>query len=257
MRYEFALSPNHGFLACPTPLLPDCELKISFDRTKAQNVLIAQGEIAEPPEDGYIEIKDCMAITEWISSPKLRSYFETIDNNPIIYDYDDCEVLIKNIPNTNTHVRLDNIRGGNVPDYLFAAVVPQQCLSGDYDRSSTLFYNHNVSELNFTLNGNSVNGYPLEAKNSSPVYAMQKFFDVTGRMYNIHSGESLSCTKFGYNFIWSHKFEAEATNQGWLGVEMKLSEGYAEDNPMCLVLWIITSNVLKIDKFHQIEKINL
>ena len=112
-----------------------------------------------------------------------------------------------------------------------------------------------MNELNFTLNGNSVNGYPVSIKNGSPINPMLKFFDVTNRLYNAQSGESLDHIGFHYNFIWSHKFEGESTGQGWIGLDMKLDSGF-EDN-MVLVVWIVTSSALTLDKFRQIEKLQL
>ena len=112
-----------------------------------------------------------------------------------------------------------------------------------------------MNELNFTLNGNSVNGYPISIKNGSPINPMLKFFDVTNRLYNAQSGESLDHIAFHYNFIWSHKFEGESTGQGWIGLDMKLDSGYEEN--MVLVVWIVTSSALTLDKFRQIEKLQL
>ena len=109
--------------------------------------------------------------------------------------------------------------------------------------------------MNFTLNGNSVNGYPLSIKNGSSVCPRQKFFDVTNRLYNAQSGSSLDAIGFHYNFIWSHKFEGESTGQGWVGIDMKLDSGYTEN--MVLVVWVITSSAITLDKFHQIEKLQL
>ena len=60
----------------------------------------------------------------------------------------------------------------------------------------------------------------------------------------------ISCSNF-----MSHKFEAEMTSQGWIGVNLKLKEEYTV--PMSMVIWIVSPNALTIDKYHQIEKINL
>ena len=112
-----------------------------------------------------------------------------------------------------------------------------------------------VNELNFTLNGNSVNGYPLSIKHGSSITPMQKLFDVTNRLYNTQSGASLDQIGFHYNFIFAHKFEGESTGQGWIGVDLKLDSGYDEN--MILVVWVVTSSALTLDKFHQIEKLQL
>ena len=42
MRYEFAFSPNTGYLASPDLLLKDTELKISFDRTTESSTKIRE-----------------------------------------------------------------------------------------------------------------------------------------------------------------------------------------------------------------------
>ena len=138
---------------------------------------------------------------------------------------------------------------------MFAAIIPQSYLHGDKGYSSTYFRNNNVEEMNITLNGNSVNGYPITIKDQSPIFPMQKFLDTTDRYYNVVSGESLSLTEFKYNFLWSHKFEAESADQGWLGINFKLSSSYSES--MSLVVWIISPTVLTLDQFNKVEKINL
>ena len=253
-RYEFALIPTVGFLGSPEYLLNDCELKLSFDRSAKENAVVEFTTVTNAMTD-YIEIKDCVAVSEWVSSPGIRNYFEQIDRSPIIYEFDDIDVLLKSIPQDETEIRFENIRGGNVPDFMFAALIPQSALTGTFQSSSTSFRAQGVKELNITLNGNSVNGYPLSIKNQCPVIPLHKFFDVTNRLYNVSSGEGLSFTRFDYNWIWSHKFESENTSQGWLGVSMKLTTGFTV--PMTLVIWVINSSAISIDKFHQIEKINL
>ena len=55
--------------------------------------------------------------------------------------------------------------------------------------------------------------------------------------------------------IMSHKFEAEMTSQGWIGVNLKLTQAFTEQ--MSIVIWIVSPNALMIDKYHQIEKFNL
>jgi len=40
-----------------------------------------------------------------------------------------------------------------------------------------------------------------------------------------------------------------------IGVNLKLKEEYTV--PMSMVIWIVSPNALTIDKYHQIEKINL
>ena len=265
-RFEFIICPNMGFLASPDLLMKDCELKLSFDRANVANCLVEYGTVTNVCTE--IEIKDCYAVTEYVSSPSLRDHFAKIDTTPLVYEYDDCEVILKSIPLNDTDIRFDTIRGGNIPDYIFAAVIPQDSLNGEFETSSTYFKRHKVrlmtqctshynkvNELNFTLNGNSVNGYPMSLKHGSPIGPMQKFFDVTNRLYNVQCGDSLDQIAFHYNFIWAHKFEGESTGNGWCGVDLKLDSGFAEN--MILVVWIVTSSALPLDKFHQIEKLQL
>ena len=112
-----------------------------------------------------------------------------------------------------------------------------------------------IKEFNITLNGNSVNGYPLIIKNECPVLPLHKFFDSTNRLQNIYTGENITQKDFKNNWIWSHKFECENASQGWLGINLKLEEAF--ETPMSLVVWLINPTALSVDKFHQIEKINL
>ena len=251
-RYEFEFSPVNGFLSNPDLLMTDCELKLSFDRASLKNAFISLEEDATLTE---LEIKDCYALTEYVSSKSIQSHFERIQYEPITYQYEETEVVIKTLPTDGTTHRLDNIRGGNTPKYLFAGLIPSKNLQGDWTKSSTCFQQNNVTEFNIALNGNPVNGYPIAIKKNSPCYAMSKFNAVTSRLYNVFAGQQLNMQSFQYNFIWSHKFEAESTSSGWIGIDIKLSEAFAEQ--MSLVIWIINPTAITIDQYYQIEKINL
>ena len=252
-RYEFAFIPTNGFLASPELLMKDCELKLSFDRTNSKIPLTKIVDNVPPAE---IKILDCYAVTEYISSPGIRSFFDGIDSQPILYEYEETEVLIKALPKDSTNIQIDNIRGGNVPSYLFAAVIPSENLQGVYGKGATCFKQHNVEEINITLSGNSVSGYPIKVENNSPIFPLHKFVDTTGRLYNVFSSRGPCYTSFkNFMWIWSHKFEAEMTSQGWIGINLKLSQVYSEQ--MSIVIWIVSPNALTIDKYHQIEKVNL
>ena len=93
-RYEFAYVPNIDFLADPYPLNKGIELKISFDRAPHQCSLI---EIATPTteESGSIEIHDCHALVDFVSSPFYRNYFASIESTPTLYSYEATDVLIR------------------------------------------------------------------------------------------------------------------------------------------------------------------
>ena len=243
--YEFVLVPNLGFLADPQPLPTDCELKLSFDRASASTALLSSksGEIE-------LKIKDCYAMTEWVTSPALRSFFSDIEYNPIAYSYEEVEVLCKPLALGQKVLRLDNIRGGNIPTYIFAGIIPTNSITGDFAESSTSFSSHNVSEMNITLNGHSVNGYPITIKNNCGTFAQFQFNETVGRSYNIQCGSVLTKAQFKSNFIWAHRFEAEQTAQGWIGFDIKLRQAFATSHTM--VIWLISPKATTIDKYHQV-----
>ena len=140
-RYEFAFIPNNGFLTSPELLMKDCELKISFDRTNSK-IPLTKIFANEPPAE--IKILDCFAITEYISSPGIRSFFDGINTQPISYEYEDMEVIIKALPKDTTNIQVENIRGGNIPQYLFAGIIPSANLQGEYGKGATCFQQHGV-----------------------------------------------------------------------------------------------------------------
>ena len=254
-RYDFAFIPDIAFLANADPLIKNCELKLRFDRAEPSVAVLKKDDGGSLSE---IQIEDCYAITEYISSPELRSHFDKIETEPITYTYEDVEVLVKSIPYNQTNIRFDNLRGGNTPTHIFAGLIKTEALDGNVNLCSSNFNCFGVDEMNFSLNGNSVNGYPLTIKDGSSVFPLQKFIDATSRTSNITCGKFLTPNEFRFNWIWAHHFEAEQTSQGWAGINFKLSKAFAEsDGSMSLVVWIISPTALKIDKFHQVEKLNL
>ena len=84
--YDFCVIPLVGFLGSNDPLPKNTEVKLSFDRTNNAIPVIAAAE----PDDINLEIKDCYAVTEYISSPSLRTYLDSIDTLPLRYDFEDC-----------------------------------------------------------------------------------------------------------------------------------------------------------------------
>ena len=162
-------------------------------------------------------------------------------------------ITVKSIPRGEKEIRFDNLRGGKVPDCVFIALLPQTNLSGDYADSSTHFQRNSVTEMNITLNGNSVNGYPMSCRNGSPVNVLQKFIQTTGHHYNIKSPGTFDLAEFMQSWIWSHKFEAEICDQGWLGVNFTLQKPFTEN--MVMIMWVVSEQAITIDKFHQIERL--
>ena len=254
--YDFVFVPNCGFLNSNLPLMTDCELKLSFDRIKSDVSMIKTiGEIHDICDGEPIEIENCVAIAEYIRSEELDDYFMKIDTDPIPYYYEDCEVTLKNLPINETEIRIDNIKGGPTPSCIFAGIIKSNALAGDMNLSSTRFGCYDVTDFNFTLNGNSVNGYPLNNKNKLPVFPYHKFMDTTSRYMNTACGEGMKLTQFFVNWIYAHRFEAEVSEEGWLGINIKLSDAYTE--PHTLVIWCIYDSAITIDKFHQIERMSL
>ena len=101
-RYEFVLSPSNGFLQNLEPLVKDCELKLRFERSQ-WNVPI-QAIKDDPVAMNAIELKDIYAVTEYISSPHWRQYFDKINGSPIMYEYQESEAIIKTLPQNETEL---------------------------------------------------------------------------------------------------------------------------------------------------------
>ena len=143
--YEYILSVQTGFLNCGIPLLPNAEVKLSWDRAKACMSLIEKenqdpsNPNPGPLEDEIIDIHDCYLTMNYISSPALRNYFSGISNNPTVYKYDDCSVYLRPLPLGSHNIRLDNIIGGKTPTHLFAGIILSEGLEGSMVESSTAF----------------------------------------------------------------------------------------------------------------------
>ena len=256
-RYDFSIIPVFGFLGGSLPLAKNVELKLSFDRAIGKMGVIKMDAAAGETTafDKPLAITNCHAVTEWISSPAIRSYFEDIDINPIVYEYEDIEVVIRSLEKNDKNLRVEAVKGGNLPTFLFAGIIPQSALAGNLDECSTEFTQQNVVRFNLTIDGQSVNGYPLEVANHSRVYPLVKFLDTTSRLANVAASKTQSVETFKHNYLWSHKFEVEKSSSGWIGLDFKLTEGYSDN--MYIVIWLISSCALTIDKHNQIEHVRV
>ena len=257
--FEFCITPNTGFLANEDLLLKDAELKLCFDRSDVKQVLMCQDadwtQLVADGKAGQLVIKDCYAVVDYVSSPNLRTYFDAINYSPIRYEYEDCEVFVKSIPQGETDIRFDNLRGGNIPTHMFIGFIETAGLNGSNAKSSTRFSPHNINYVNISLNGNSVNGYPISIDHNSAVQPLQKFINCTNRSCDIATGKMFTPTEFKFNWVWSHCFEAEDGATGWLGVNCRLSQAFNES--MSMVAWIISPAAIAIDKFNQLEKVTM
>ena len=102
-RYEFAFIPNNGFLSSPELLMKDCELKLSFDRANPKVALTQLDPDSTAPTE--LKILDCYAVTEYVSSPNIRHFFDTIERQPTSYEYEDMEVIIKTLPTDSSNIQ--------------------------------------------------------------------------------------------------------------------------------------------------------
>lgn len=209
---------------------------MSFDRLHAEfsTLLVDTNSTADPLKGTVLELKNVYAQVEYISSPYWREYFDRINEISIPYTYDECSVLYKALPLEEQSIRLDNIKGGNTPDYLFLAIAPTSSITGDTKFTSTNFSHNQVKEISITLNGNHCHGYPMVINYSYPVWPYFKFYDVIGKLLNIDSPNQQSITSFKDNIIFAHKFEGEESMQGWLGVNLTLDSinGFTDQNTL-------------------------
>ena len=212
---------------------PNTELKLSFDRlpTEYSSVLIDLGaQKVDSLKGKILKLKNVFAQVEYVSSPYLRSYFDRINEIPISYVFDECSVMYKNLPLNEQSIRLDNMRGGNTPDYVFAAIIRTAAIAGSSKYSSTSFKGADIKEIAITLNGNPVQGYPIKVTNSYPIWPFYKFYETLARLANIDAPSQHTLSTFKENIIYSHRFEGEESQQGWLGVNLTVNdpEGLAD-----------------------------
>ena len=206
--YEMILSPTDAFLNDNKVLPPGVELKLVFDRLQADySVLNIDG--ADTLSGKVLELKDVYAQVEYISSPALRNYHERIQVTPLDFNYDETAVMCKVLPQGESYIRLENIKGGNTPDYIFMGIIPTASLNGSTSLSSIKFSSYGVKEINLTLNGNSCHGFPLKIQNENPIWAYYKFLEVNGRLNNAGNGQQLTLEEFKRNLIFAHKFEGD------------------------------------------------
>ena len=229
--YEFIISPNDSFLNENKVLPPGLELKLVFDRLKADfSVFKLDGE--DSLKGKMLELKDVYAHVEYISSPALRNYHDRIQSAPLEFSYDDTTVMCKLLPQGETCIRIENLRGGNTPDFVFMGIIPTAALNGSSNLSSLKFENFEIEEINLTLNGNSCHGYPVRVSNNNPIWLYQKFLDNIGRLENSTAGTQLKLLEFRKNMLISHKFEGEESPQGWLGISLNLKNAFTTSHTL-------------------------
>lgn len=237
-QYQFVLALEGGILNCSQPLLNNTEVKLSFDRSLAAIGLIyaAYGENVTYPttlDNKVLELIDPYLEVEYVSSPYLRNFYAQIEERPATMRYDDCDIYMKTISKGQSMIRVNNVMGGLTPDYLFAGLVRSDALNGDFELSSTCFANVDYKDVCITLNGMPVQGYPISSDFTQPLKLFSKFSDTIGKSKKTMAATTIDTRYFcKYYCLISHKFEGESSNEGWIGLDIKL--GTALDNDYTL-----------------------
>ena len=234
-QYQQILSLEGGILNCSQPLPNNTEVKLSFDRALASIALLYKkfGDgVTQPTEldNKVLDLIDPYLEVEYVSSPYLRNFYAQIEERPITMRYDDCNVYMKTINKDQSMIRVNNVMGGLTPDYLFAGFVRTDALNGDFNLSSTCFHDIGIKEVCVTLNGMPVQGYPISMDFHKPFKLFRKFTDTIGKTKKSMGASTIDPKFFrAYYCLISHRFEGEPTNEGWIGLDIKLKEPLKED----------------------------
>ena len=228
--YQFIFRPMTGIFNCLKPLATNHEVKLSFERAPSEAALVSEKTgLVNPLKGKTLNIRNAYVKSRYITSVYLRNTIFERDEQ--IYEYDEITVYQKNIPTGEKSIRLPNIIGGKTPRYIFAGILPASALNPDKEISMTQFRLLDVEEFSFTLNGQNLNGFPLMAQNGTPIEIYENYLKVTNRKYN----NSCSTLMEPYDFkvmhcIYAFKFENENLESGWIGVNLKLTDGFDKNH---------------------------
>ena len=270
-RGVFILDLDGGILNCSQPLIPNTEVKFSFERTQAAfSLFYADTKVAPPTtlDNKVVEIKDCYMELEYVSSPFLRNLSAAIVERPLTYHYDDCQIYMKDLPQGSQTFRVNSLCGGLTPEYIFAGFMPSKCLNPDFLTTSVKFANIDIREACITLNGAPVQGYPITPfYNGSTGQFYSRFLDTIGKWKLPTGAGTLNMDTFKTDCVLiSHHFEGEQTNEGWIGFDIKFDKPTSTDHTFgklyiifflsnnYLVVFTIRNNALTIDRFHKVTK---
>ena len=229
------LNIEGGIMNCNQPLLPNTDVKLSFERMPATYALFYEDiEGAKPTaldQGKTIDIKDCYLELEYVSSPYLRNLHSQIIDRPIKYHYDDCQIYMKDLAKGAQTLRVNSLCGGLTPEYIFAGFMPAKCLDPDFLTTSIRFENPGIRYACITLNGAPVQGYPISMifqNNAAQLYS--RFLDTIGKWKKSAASGTIPMTAFGdYFCLLSHQFEGEQSNEGWIGFDIKLNKPTDKD----------------------------
>ena len=230
-----AMNLEGGILNCPQPLLPNTDVKFSFERVPAAYSLFYTSLNDPKPtllDNGKpVDIKECYLELEYVSSPYLRNLHSQIIERPIKYHYDDCQIYMKDLAKGAQTLRVNSLCGGLTPEYIFAGFMPAKCLDPDFISTSLRFDNPGIRDACITLNGAPVQGYPIStifSDNATQFYS--RFLDTIGKWKKSAASGTLPLTTFGDHFcLLSHHFEGETSNEGWIGFDIKLNKPTDKD----------------------------
>ena len=235
-RYQqFVLNLEGGILNCNQPLLPNTEVKFSFERLPARYALFYE-KMTDPKATTLdpnkpIDIMDCYLELEYVSSLYLRNLSSQIIERPITYHYDDCQIYMKDLPKGAQTLRVNSLCGGLTPEYIFAGFMPAKCFDPDFIQTSIQFDNPNIQSACITLNGAPVQGYPISCLiENNPMQLYSKFLDSIDKWKKSAAASTLPFTAFAQNFcLLSHHFEGEQSNEGWIGFDVKFNKATGND----------------------------
>ena len=165
--YELIFFPSNGFCLDNKPLPLNTTLKLKFNRLNSGYSTFFKTDPKTVPVNERVhhnkplEIKDCYAICEYVSSPSMRNYFSRIRSKPISYKYQEVTVATRDIPMNQESITLHNIKGGNTPTHFFFALTDTDAFQGQFDLETCSFgFHEDLTRINLTLNGQSCSGYP-------------------------------------------------------------------------------------------------
>ena len=234
-KRSWVLNLDGGILNCPQPLVPNTEVKFSFERVPATYSLFFTSTTETAPtalDNGKaVTINDAFLELEYVSSPYLRNLNASIIEKPLTYHYDDCQIYMKDVTKGSQSFRVNSLCGGLTPEYVFAGFLPSKCLDPDFVTTSLTFKDPGVREACITLNGALVQGYPISALTpDSMIQFYCRFMDTIGKTKLTSSAGSLSFYTFKEEFmLLSHRFEGEQSDEGWIGFDIKFSSPTTRD----------------------------
>ena len=163
--YELVFFPSNGFCLDNKPLPLNTTMKLKFNRLRSEYSTVHIGSTSEGQKAHQgqpLEITDCYALCEYVSSPAMRNYFTRIKSKPISYKYQEVTVSTRDIPENTNNITLHNIKGGNTPAYFFFALTQTDSFQGSMSKETSSFGFHaDLQNINLTLNGQSCVGYPM------------------------------------------------------------------------------------------------